>query len=76
MAAITNYFDGPSEDQGFCIRCASSIEFNKFAPYCTQCWVEWKNRGGRDYYEERHCHDCGERSPVTKAKPICDPCYN
>lgn len=75
MAAITNCIDGPAENEGYCIRCASFIEFNPYAPYCTSCWKQWMDRGGRDYYEEQHCHDCGAPSPVTKSKPVCGPCY-
>lgn len=63
-----------SVEQGFCIRCKSSIKLNLDAPYCYNCfkvWRKFENKG----YEEKFCHICGEENRSTMSKPVCYSCY-
>lgn len=64
----------PQVAQGFCIRCASPIEFASERPYCWddyQKWAEYKNAD----YEDSYCHSCGRDFPATMNRPLCRSCY-
>ena len=59
---------------GFCIRCKTTIPANPAEPYCTSCFRTW-NRFKNSDYKEQHCHTCGTDTETTKAKPVCLSCY-
>lgn len=59
---------------GFCIRCKDTIPANPTQPYCNRCFRSW-NRYKNDYYEEKHCHLCGNEHETSMSKPVCLACY-
>ena len=59
---------------GFCIRCKTTIPPNPVEPYCSSCFRTW-NRYKNPDYEEKFCHTCGVDMETTKAKPVCLSCY-
>lgn len=59
---------------GFCIRCKTTIPPNPVEPYCRGCFRSW-NRFKNPDYKEKYCHTCGTDVETTKAKPVCLPCY-
>lgn len=59
---------------GFCIRCKTTIPTNPIEPYCRSCFRTW-NRFKNPDYKEGHCHTCGTDMDTTKAKPVCLSCY-
>ncbi len=59
---------------GFCIRCKTTIPANPVEPYCASCFRTW-NRFKNPDYKEEHCHTCGTDMETTKAKPVCLPCH-
>ncbi len=64
--------------EGYCIRCKTSIPYNLDSPYCRDCWGKWDKKGGNPDYKEPDgkCHACGRPFTVSKAKPLCDSCYD
>ncbi len=63
-----------TKQEGYCIRCGTSIPHNLDAPYCPACfevWAKWKNPD----YDELYCHTCGDLELTTMAKPQCYSCY-
>ena len=86
--ATVNVSDGPPESpkrrtekatvdkpqNGFCIRCKTTIPANPGEPYCASCFRTW-NRFKNPDYKEEHCHTCGTDMETTKAKPVCLPCH-
>ncbi len=61
-------------DDGFCIRCGSSIPFDRSKPYCKKDFAVWAKHENDDYEDER-CHGCGKPHAATMRKPLCRPCY-
>lgn len=61
-------------NDGYCIRCGSTIEYNPDEPYCGSCFSTWK-RFGNQNYAERSCHCCGNSHDSTINKPECYSCY-
>ena len=59
---------------GFCIRCKTTIPANPGEPYCASCFRTW-NRFKNPDYKEQHCHTCGTDTETTKAKPVCLSCH-
>ena len=59
---------------GFCIRCKTSIPMKLDQPYCRRCYKSW-SRFKNDSYAEKHCHACGKQHTATMSRPICRPCY-
>lgn len=59
---------------GFCIRCKTTIPPNPVEPYCGSCFRTW-NRFKNPDYAEKYCHTCGTDMETTKAKPVCLSCY-
>lgn len=59
---------------GFCIRCKTTIPPNPVEPYCRGCFRTW-NRYKNSDYGEKYCHTCGTDVETTKAKPVCLSCY-
>ena len=60
---------------GFCIRCKTTVQANPIQPYCKGCFGSW-NRFKNPDYEEKHCHTCGIAMTTTKNKPACLSCYH
>ena len=60
---------------GFCIRCKTTVPANPIQPYCKGCFGSW-NRFKNPDYEEKHCHTCGIAMTTTKNKPACLSCYH
>ncbi len=67
-----------TKQDGYCIRCKTSIPYNLDYPYCHDCWKKWDAKGGNRDYRERDgkCHACGKPAPAKMAKPLCDSCYD
>ena len=67
-----------TKKDGFCIRCRTSIPYNLDSPYCRDCWGKWDKKGGNPDYREPDgkCHACGRPFTVSKAKPLCDSCFD
>ena len=61
-------------EDGFCIRCKTTILANPIQPYCKGCFGSW-NRFKNPNYEENRCHTCGIVMTTTKNKPVCLSCY-
>lgn len=61
-------------DAGHCLRCKKEIAFDPERPYCIDHYREWKQWEDVDY-QDPYCHDCGERTGATMAKPLCRACY-
>jgi len=62
------------ENDGFCIRCGTSITLKPTSPYCKKCydiWQKYKN----NKYKEKYCHICGAETNTTMGKPTCYSCY-
>ena len=62
------------EEKGFCIRCRKEIKLNTQAPYCVDCYKNWK-KYENPIYEEKYCHFCGKDNNSTMNKPSCYDCY-
>ncbi|MSQ13007.1 MAG: hypothetical protein EXR47_02470 [Dehalococcoidia bacterium] len=60
---------------GFCIRCKRNLYFEPTKPLCDDCYDSWARYGNEDY-PEVVCHSCGQPATVTKARPLCAPCYS
>lgn len=60
--------------KGACIRCKTSIGYHPFSPLCDSCYSSWAAWGNEDY-PERNCHRCAKAADVTKARPLCAPCF-
>lgn len=60
--------------KGFCIRCAGGIRYSPKAPLCEKCYASWAAWGNENYVEQ-NCHRCGKDENVTKARPLCSPCF-
>lgn len=61
-------------DQGFCIRCGTTIPYDREKPFCLSCFLEWDSQGGNPYYEHQFCHRCRSPIPSSYEKPLCTPC--
>jgi len=61
----------PSE--GKCIRCREIITYNVNEPLCPNCLKNW-NYYKNANYQEKFCHECGDKAKTSMAKPICDSC--
>lgn len=60
--------------RGYCIRCTGDVRYVPQSPLCTSCYATWAVWGNEDY-PERTCHRCAKPADVTKAKPLCAPCF-
>ena len=58
---------------GTCIRCGTSIAFNKKSPLCDNDYRTWRRFKKTDYLEN-HCHSCGKLEQTTYAQPLCSAC--
>lgn len=67
-------FEDSDDEEGSCIRCAESIDFEPERPLCKDCYAVWKRYGDPEYPEE-YCHACGDESATSMAKPLCRDCY-
>ncbi len=59
---------------GFCIRCATEIDYNAHAPFCLECF---RNAGSYDlipYKKEKFCHACGDPFKTSFSHPVSDGC--
>ena len=61
----------PSE--GKCIRCREIITYNVNEPLCPNCLKNW-NYYKNANYQEKFCHECGDKAKTSMAEPICDSC--
>lgn len=59
---------------GFCIRCKDAIAYDPERPYCWDCYFIWSQFENPEY-EEKVCHQCGEREVTSMSKPECYGCY-
>lgn len=71
VAVETN---GPSKDEGYCLRCKGIIHFDPARPLCGDCYTIWR-RYGDPTYVEKACHGCGERHASSISRPLCYRCY-
>ncbi len=63
-----------NEKNGFCIRCKKEIALNPSAPYCIECYKNWK-KYENPTYQEKYCHICGKDNASMMNKPVCYDCY-
>ena len=63
-----------SPENGFCIRCSTTVPPNPTQPYCKGCYSSWKRHENKEY-EENRCHTCGKEHKATLVKPVCYACY-
>jgi len=61
-------------EKGFCIRCQKEIVLNSSAPYCIDCYKNWK-KYENPAYPEKYCHICGKDHASMMNKPVCYACY-
>lgn len=61
-------------EKGFCIRCQKEITLNSLAPYCIDCYKNWK-KYENPAYPENYCHICGKDHASMMNKPVCYACY-
>ena len=62
----------PSE--GKCIRCREIIAYDVNEPLCPKCLKNW-NYYKNANYQEKFCHECGDKAKTSMAEPICDSCF-
>ena len=72
--AIADSF-GLSTEDGHCIRCGTSKEFNTKEPLCKTCYTKWAKHRNPNY-PENYCHKCGKKVKTTMAIPLCPSCRN
>lgn len=61
-------------DEGFCIRCGTSIDNNPDRPLCNNCYIKWAEYQNPNY-TEKFCLACGEKARTSYAKPYCYDCF-
>ena len=59
--------------EGKCIRCREIIDFDSTDPLCPKCLKNW-NYYKNSNYQEKFCHECGDKAKTSMAKPICESC--
>lgn len=64
----------PAAHHGYCIRCSDDIQYRPQSPLCDSCYSSWA-AWGNDSYPEKACHRCARPADVSKAKPLCAPCF-
>lgn len=65
---------GLTTQEGHCISCNSTKEFDTEKPLCKNCYPKWaKHKTG---FTGEFCHKCGKRVKTTMPKPLCASCYN
>jgi hypothetical protein len=57
---------------GFCIRCGTTIGYNKHKPFCGECFKKW-NFYERHSYLEAYCHRCGKNRKIEQEIPFLAP---
>jgi len=62
-------------DEGFCIRCRTTLPHDPEHPYCRSCYNDWKKEGKDPQSPEMHCHWCGKSHKSTLEKPVDYDCY-
>jgi hypothetical protein len=76
MKGVKSFAESLSEGQeGHCIRCGMSKEYNTNEPFCPTHYRVWK-RYRDDNFPEKFCHRCGKEAATSKARPLCDSCYH
>lgn len=61
-------------NNGYCIRCSDTIQFDPERPYCGTCFYSWSHFEN-PHYEETTCHQCGYENNSTMIKPVCYNCF-
>ena len=61
-------------DEGFCIRCGTTIKLKPTVPYCKKCYESWQKYKNEEY-QEKICHICGTDAKTSLIKPTCYSCY-
>ena len=69
----SNQHKVPSE-QGFCIRCKTTIKKDLEKPLCWDCYKTWSLYED-PFYRENFCISCGEKNNTSFNKPACFKCY-
>jgi hypothetical protein len=60
-------------NNGFCIGCKKSIDYDEFRPYCPECYGLWKQD---KTLKAKYCHICGKTFSTSINKPVCRPCWD
>ena len=63
------------KNEGNCIRCGVTIEFNPDRPMCPKCYKSWSKYKNPDF-TEKYCHDCGQPYKTSIARPQCKMCFS
>jgi hypothetical protein len=62
------------QNNGSCIRCGITVDFNPKIPMCPKCYSSWK-RYKNPEFKEKFCHDCGIEYKTTIKRPVCKECF-
>tara|TARA_Y100000590_G_C15384544_1_gene887686 strand:- start:111 stop:752 length:642 start_codon:yes stop_codon:yes gene_type:complete len=68
---VQEYLD---DEPGCCIRCKKEIPFDRYKPFCKDCFKEW-NVYKNEEYSEKFCHNCKKSYKTSFIKPLCKTCY-
>ena len=72
--ALATTLNRLGSDEGFCIRCGTSIENDPNRPLCNDCYIKWAEYRNPNY-TEKYCLACGEKARTSYAKPYCYDCF-
>jgi hypothetical protein len=62
------------QEDGFCIKCGKEIPLKPTAPYCRDCYANWKKVSDKKH-QEKYCHICGTQNKSSLSFPACFSCY-
>jgi ribosomal protein S14 len=62
------------QGRGYCIRCATGIDFSTDKPLCDKDYTIWAEHEDPEFAEE-YCHSCGKEKDTSYAKPLCITCF-
>jgi len=62
------------QNNGTCIRCGVTIDFNPDKPLCPKCFRSW-NKYKNPEFKEHYCHDCGDEYKTSLKRPVCKECF-
>ena len=72
--SISNKNIENTNQNGYCIRCKTSINLDLNKPLCRDCYKIWSDFG-EPFYKEKYCISCGERNNTSFNKPACIQCF-
>lgn len=67
---------GLTTQEGHCILCGTSKEYNTKEPFCKKCYPKWRAKHRDPNFPGEYCHKCGEHAKTTRTRSLCSSCYN